>query len=230
MDKWRMETSKKPRKERRGRVNKLAFVDLETTGLFPYRHGVWQIGLILAELGPTRTLTITGRHKWEMGPHEGDVIDGKALKVGGITEEDLSEFPEPMQVFGELSTILDGTVDKYDKKDKMFFLAYNSTFDEGFLRSWFKKCGSNFFGSYFHHPDICVMRLAHQAVAMGNLLWNRGEMKNFKLGTVANELGVAVNEEDLHDALVDVDLTMRMYVKLCGLTIVGDVVQNQGEE
>lgn len=43
------------------------------------------------------------------------------------------------------------------------------------------------------------------------LLAERPMMPNFKLSTVAAQLGVVVSEDKLHDALYDVDLTRDAY-------------------
>ena len=44
-------------------------------------------------------------------------------------------------------------------------------------------------------------------------------MKNFKLGTVAETLGVKVDESKLHDGLYDVELTKAIYDKITGFDL-----------
>jgi DNA polymerase III epsilon subunit-like protein len=211
-------------------MSKLAFIDLETTGLSPWKNGIWQIGMILADLSKDRDLVIHGRHKWEVCPTEDDEIVEKALEVGGVSEEDLMEFPSHQKVFRELTDVLEKRIDKFNKRDKLYFIAYNSPFDNDFLRQWFRKCGSNFFGSYFWAPDICVMRMAHQLATLGGYGMERGKMDNFKLGTVASAMGLDVDKEGLHDALVDIELTMEIYVKMLKLNVIDETKEKNDDK
>jgi DNA polymerase III subunit epsilon len=40
-------------------------------------------------------------------------------------------------------------------------------------------------------------------------------MKDFKLSTIAEKLGITVDPSKLHDALYDVELTRESYYRLC---------------
>lgn len=71
---------------------------------------------------------------------------------------------------------------------------------------FFLQNGDNYFGSWFWSNSVDVMVLASQY-----LLAERPLMPNFKLSTVAAQLGVSVSEDKLHDALYDVDLTRDAY-------------------
>lgn len=96
---------------------------------------------------------------------------------------------------------------KYNKTDKFFLVGYNNaSFDNQFLRGFFLQNGDNYFGSWFWSNSVDVMVLASQY-----LLAERPLMPNFKLSTVAAQLGVVVSEDKLHDALYDVDLTRDAY-------------------
>jgi len=183
---------------------KFCFIDLETTGLYPGRHGVWQIAGCL-----TQPQVENRWFNFKCSPFHGDVVDAKALEVGGITEDELRAFKTPQSVYEEFITLLSSRVNRYNKQDKMFFIAYNANFDMEHLRAWFKKAGDNYFGSYFFFPDICVMRLAQC-----KLLKKRHELPDFKLHTVARALGVEVDDSKLHDALYDIKITMEIWNKV----------------
>lgn len=95
------------------------------------------------------------------------------------------------------------------KRDKLTWLGYNAAFDADMMRAWFEKAGDKYFGSWFWWPPIDVMGLAAH-----HLRDRRHTMMNFRLATVARELGIAP-PADLHDAAADIDLTWRIYQKLC---------------
>lgn len=110
----------------------------------------------------------------------------------------------------EFTNLLGKYVDKYDKTDKFFLCGYNNaSFDNQFLRAWFVQNGDNYFGSWFWSSAIDVMVLAAQA-----LMEQRHKMKDFKLRTVAEQLGIVIEEERLHDAMYDIVLTHEVYKRL----------------
>jgi DNA polymerase-3 subunit epsilon len=100
-------------------------------------------------------------------------------------------------------------VDRYDKKDKFQFVAYGADFDIDMLRRWFAKNDDDYFGSWFHHPALCMM------YAAGMKLRNEREnLKNFRLETVAAYFGIKVDPTRVHDALYDAWLAKEIYYKI----------------
>lgn len=184
---------------------KLAYLDLETTGVDARKHGVHQIAMILEVPGKD----VVGI-QYQVAPHPKAKIDLEALELGGIVEEDFMLYPSQNEVHAELTAELKKYVDQYNSKDKFTIVGYNNRqFDDGFFRAFFKQVGDQFFGSYFWANSIDVMVLATQA-----LLPVRSGMKNFKLHTVAEELGISVDYTKLHDAMYDIQLTRQIYKKL----------------
>ena len=188
---------------------KLAYIDLETTGLFPWKHGVIQIGIIIEIDGEVKD-----EQSIKAKPFAQDEITPRALEVNNTTREQLEgdDYLAPAMAHGTLSSILQTYVDPYSKTDKFFFVGYNShTFDDPFLRKFFTKNGDKYYGSYFWNPSVDVMLFAiHHMMAV------RHEMKDFKLTTVAETLGITVEEELAHEAIYDVKLTRAIYHKLIG--------------
>jgi DNA polymerase-3 subunit epsilon len=110
----------------------------------------------------------------------------------------------------ELLEDLDDHVDKYDKADKMFQLGYNiASFDSPFLRNFFYQNGNQYFGSYFWADVLDVRVLAAQYLA-----GEREKLPNFRLSTVAEYVGIPVEEERLHEAKYDLELTWKLYKKV----------------
>lgn len=187
-------------------MSKLLFLDLETTGLYPDKHGIWQIaGAIVIDD------VLEKEFDFKMAPFGFDVCDPKALDLNNLTEEQVRSFPEPRGEFRRFQHLLSSYVDPYSKHDKFFLLGFNVQFDERHLRAWFKKNKDRYFGSYFFWPSIDVAILA----ADDNLT-ERHFMPNFKLHTVAEHYGIKIEEEKLHDASYDIYLTRLIYEKAHG--------------
>lgn len=181
---------------------KLLFFDLETTGTNPGKNGIHQI---------SGSIVIDGKHvqdfDFHVQPNPKAIIEDEALKVAGVTREQIMAYPSMQQVHQEFVAMLAKYVDKFNKKDKFFLVGYNNAaFDNPFLRGFFLQNGDAYFGSWFWANSIDVMVLAS-----AYLMNRRTEMENFKLSTVAKFLGVSVSDDSLHNALYDIRLTRAVY-------------------
>lgn len=180
---------------------KQVFIDVETTGVNHWQNSVHQISggvYINDELKET--------FDFKIKPHEKSKIEQSALDVGGLTMDQVMAYPHRMDVYPQLVGILNKYVDKYKKQDKFFFCAYNAHFDNAFVRAFFKQCNDNYFGSYFWSNNIDVMVLAAE-----HLKHVRHLMPNFKLMTVAAQLGIEVDVDKAHDGFYDIEITKKVY-------------------
>jgi DNA polymerase-3 subunit epsilon len=181
---------------------KLVFFDLETTGTNPGKHGIHQISGQIVIDG-----VIKETFDFHVQPNPRAMIEDEALKVGGVTREQILAYPPMQQVYQEFVAMLGKYVDKFNKKDKFFLVGYNNAaFDNQFLRGFFLQNGDVYFGSWFWSNSIDVMVLASAYLAT-----RRPDMENFKLSTVVKTLGVNVNDESLHDAMYDIELTKAVF-------------------
>lgn len=183
---------------------KQCFFDVETTGLNHNNHGIIQLAGILEIDGAEKE-----RFNYKIQPFPQDVIDENALKVNGITEDEMLMFPDPMTVYLEFTAMLSKYVDKFDKSDKIQLVGYNARFDDDFLRSWFKKCGDKYYGSYFSWPSVDITNLIARVYRK-----SRHKFPSFKLTSVAAIMGIPVDESQAHDAMYDVLLTKAIDDKL----------------
>jgi DNA polymerase III epsilon subunit-like protein len=151
-----------------------------------------------------------------MRPFPDDVIEDEALAVNKRTREEIEQWRDPHDTYIAFKKFMGAYVDKFDKRDKFHFVAYNARFDSDHMREWFLKCGDVYFGSWFWYPPICVMD-----VAAFLLRPRRGELPNFKLQTVADFMGVKVDQAQCHEASYDVALCKALYFKLCDMTMKG---------
>lgn len=182
---------------------KLLFIDTETTGLFAPGAGLVQIaGIVEIDGEEVEEFNLRCR------PFPGDLLNKEALQIIGKTREELEALPDPADTFRAFLDVLDRHVNRYDKADKFFLVAYNAPFDNEHLRAWWKKCGGEYFGSYFWTPPLCVMNLAGVALRPA-----REALPNFKLATVAEAMGIKANGNH-HDALTDVRLSAGIWRRL----------------
>ena len=181
---------------------KLLFFDLETTGLFPGKHGVHQISgeIIIDKVSKEK-------FDFKVRPNPNAVIEQEALDVAGVTKEQILAYPPMTEVYTQFVKMLSKYVDKFKKDDKFFLVGYNNaSFDNQFLRGFFLQNGDKYFGSWFWSNTLDVMVLASQY-----LMEQRPGMVDFKLATVAKELGINTEEGKLHDASFDILLTRAIY-------------------
>jgi len=179
---------------------KQCFIDLETTGLSPKQHGILEIGGLIEYLDVSETFNLQAQ------PFPGDDIDVRALEVNNLTLKDIKKFPPPRDTYEKLIITLSAHIDRYNRKDKLFFIAYNANFDSQFLREFFKKMDDEYYGSWFWHPPIDVMTMS--AIRFMNV---RHTMKDFHLSTVAAKAGVEVDPDKTHTAMYDVMLMRALF-------------------
>ena len=189
---------------------KLFFYDLETTGIKFWKNGIHQISGCIEVDGDVKE-----EFNFHVKPNPACVIEDEALKVSGVTLEQINAYSDINVVYNQIKMMLSKYINKYDKYDKFFLVGYNNApFDNQFFRAFFVQNNDNYFGSYFWSSAIDVMVLA-----ANHLKNTRHTMEDFKLKTVANTLGVTIDESKLHDALYDIYLTRAIYRKINGLCL-----------
>jgi len=186
----------------------VCFLDVETTGTQYWKHAVVQISGVIIN-------SKRDQDQWfdlNAAPFDDDEIDPEALELTGFTEEAIYKMPRPEDTYQALVNMFSGHVDRYNKLQKMVMMGWNVRFDADFLRRFWMKADKKegkFFGSWFFTPYIDVMSLAGTA-----LMADRYKLGDFKLGTVADFLGIEVDSEALHSSLYDVELTLQVYNKV----------------
>ena len=179
------------------------FLDVETTGLDTNLNDIFQISGVLtdAQLNPLETVD------WRFRPLSLEHVEPEALTKTGMTLESLAALPlSAREVYASLISLLERHCDRFDKKDKLHFVAYNAKFDSDFIRKFFEKNGDSFYGSWFWNPPVCVM----QAAAWMTMRV-RGALPNFKLGTLCECAELGWDEASAHDASYDIHKTLELY-------------------
>jgi DNA polymerase-3 subunit epsilon len=183
-------------------MEKLFIYDVETTGIDHVRNGIHQLSFIIVIDGE-----IQHEEVMFIKPDSSIVIEEQALQVANVTREQLMKYSDETSEYHALINILSKFVDRYNPRDKFHLVGYNnSSFDNKFLRAFFERQNDKYFGSWFWSDSIDVMALAS--------LYLRDErylMSNFKLATVAEQMGIMVEHDKLHDATYDIYLTKTIF-------------------
>ena len=186
-------------------MDKLFFFDLETTGVKYWKNGIHQISGAIQIDGE-----IKEQFDFKVRPIENCEIDDEALKIGGVSIEQIKQYTEMNIVYSQLINLLSKYCNKYNKNDKFHLVGYNnSSFDNQFLRAFFIQNKDQYFGSWFWSDSIDCFVLASN-----KLRKERVNLENFKQGTVAKYLGIAVDESKLHDAKYDIFICMEIFKRV----------------
>lgn len=182
-------------------MKKVLWLDTETTGVNPVRNCLIQIGyMVEIESKIVAEGSILSR------PFPDSVIDQGALDVHGKTVEEIQAYPPAKQAFNAFVFELGQFCNQYDKTDKFIMAGYNVRFDNDMLRSYFNKCGSSYFGSWFFWPCLDVVSFLALRVAKSGLA-----LSNFQLKTVCEKFRIPLKA---HDALADIRATRELFQML----------------
>jgi DNA polymerase-3 subunit epsilon len=107
-------------------LDRISFVDLETTGLSPTRNRITEIGVVMVDA--------TGVNEWTTLINPGTPISEHSRLFNGIANEVVRDAPRFKDIAAELSRMLSGRL----------FIAHNARFDFGFLRAEFQRLGIEF--------------------------------------------------------------------------------------
>lgn len=181
---------------------KILYFDVETTGLDPVTHEIVQLAYIIEVDGRE-----VAARDLLMRPLHPERADPRALEVNGRTLEELERYAHPFTQYQSLIGDLSGCIDKYNRDDKAHVAAFNGRFDLDFLSAWFKSLGDQYLGSWINWKLVDPMALCHWADYRGKIKY-----ENYKLGTVAANLGITMTKA--HDALSDVRALRDMVHKM----------------
>ena len=168
-------------------MSQIVFVDLETTGLDPLRHGIVEIGAIYTIDGHA-----LGRQRIQVNPGPVEYTE-EAYEINGYTEQRASR-----------GIPLDEALRTFDDpiKPGAILAGWNVGFDFGFLKSAY-ACLNRKFPFGYHLLDI-------QSVFRFMKLCGRYKA-SVSLEKAAGACKVARKLEKAHSAVTDVDWTYRLF-------------------
>lgn len=190
-------------------MNKILFLDAETTGLNSLTNGMHQIAGIIVING-----VVKEEFNFQFKPMGIERVEADALAVSNLTiDEVMARTITSEETYYKVDKLLCKHVNKFDKKDKFVFAGYNCPFDVGFMNDWYLKNGNKYFFGLCHggaYLDGLNLALLAELKAKKRLF-----NPDRKLGTVAKTLGV--NLDNAHDALADIRATREVIKKLWGM-------------
>ncbi len=157
-------------------MNKIALIDLETTGLSPEKHEIIEIGCVLFN-----PYTPKDPETFEVKVHPTDLAsaDSEALRINGYKKEDW----EDAFTLRNALMLLNGFVGH-----DVYFMSYNVTFDWAFVEKAYTKVG---IPDPFHYHRLDLLTLAWDRLPSGAFL---------SLKKVCQQLGIEP-EPNIHRAL-----------------------------
>lgn len=182
---------------------KKCFIDVETTGVDVTKHSVHHIASIMLDENGKGVDYISLKFTPYKSEYEQSALDIVGLSYDELFHQRKLTSAKAFQLFLEY---LEKHVNKFDRDDKLQFLAYNSEFDERFVREWFNEHSCNYYASYFWHPSICIMK---------ECAWllrdQRNVVPNFKLASLCKFAKIEFDEDAAHDAMYDIRKTVELY-------------------
>lgn len=180
-------------------MSKLLYIDTETTGLYPNKHGLTQVAAIVVidgEWMDSVNLPINPETYKTFIPQ----IDDKALEIQGRTREQIALHYGSNYQFTEFISDIGAHL---KEEEKFQIVGYNTSFDIGFMKAWFKDNDAKF-SDYFTYKDVDMFALVKHLRLLGLM----GNCKNDKLATVCEYFGIKI---DAHDAMNDIVATRELY-------------------
>ena len=177
--------------------HRLAFIDIETTGLDIEKHEIIELGCVLVNQMWDRdgkpTFKILDELELKIKPERLDLADKVALKINGYNEGDWKEalnLKDAMNIFAE-------------KTKDTIMVAHNVAFDCCFLAKAFSVTGiAN--KMHFHKLDTI-------SIAFAKLHLNES-VDRYSLQFLCDHFGI--ENKNAHTALSDCRATLELYKKL----------------
>lgn len=182
--------------------SQLLFVDLETTGLDPAVNAPISVGAVVLG-GPH-----DGKHfQGFMRPWPGAIVNAQALAVNGYSYDQIVNWPDPQDTFGNFKDWLCMT---HPEPMQVQQVSHFARFDESFLREWFvKHTDATLYGALFC-PPICTIDVIKQTWPdHNNGQWPR---KGGHKLTFQYEYHFGASYKDAHTELADCYAARAVYL------------------
>ena len=185
-------------------MQKILWLDVETTGLSPRRNGIISIAAFMMVDGVIDP--VRGRFVAEMNP-VGREIEDSALAVNGYTREQIEAAKDWAGVAVDFVTWMASFATEFPIQKAICGGYYNS-FDVGMIGNWLESTGLYLIGEFIEPRllDVCDMakRSGHSSIRY---------LPNKKLGTVSKALGIDLGDK-AHTAEGDILATIEVWKKL----------------
>lgn len=188
-------------------MKKELFLDTETTDLGPNAAIVQIAGIIVVDDEVKEEFNI------KLRPHIGAVINEEALKVTGLTKEEINSYENSFIGMMNFERTLSKYVDKYDKNDKFILIGQNTIFDFEKLIQFYKRINNPYLGSFINFKTyLDTLHIVKTLQYIGKL----PQLENNKLSTWCEYFNIELGD-NAHDALADIRATRELFIKVIDL-------------
>ena len=172
---------------------RLAFIDLETTGLNPYSNEIIEIGCLIAKQNERGEWVTVDEFEFKVKPNHIETAQQDALRINRYDEADWMFAHTQEEALKTLSQKCDGCV----------MAGQNVCFDYAFLVTKF--------GEYKIKDPFFFAKL--DTISLAYMRFRKDEtMTNFSLRELCERLGI--KNEKAHSALADIRATFEVFKRL----------------
>lgn len=201
--KWRNTESTLKELEEKLRMNPyMMFFDTETTGLRPGTDKIIQLSGIKLD----KDFNVLQTFNELSNPFPLTITD-KITEITGIKNEDVASARSEREVLADFIA----------SSSRCTYFAYNSSFDANMCEK-----SMSAYGQTIHMVHFDVLKLARDVLCNDNL-------ENHKLATVAKHLDVVPDEQQFHNALFDVKMTIEVFKALLHRLSEDGYVRSEGK-
>lgn len=184
---------------------KILWFDVETSGLNAKDNDILTLAGIVEIDGETKE-----EFYLEMQPFNYETVSEEALKVNGLTLEQIKKFSTPQESYRKLTSIFGKYINKFNKNDKFICGGHNTKFDFDFLVEFFRKNNDKYLGSWVEYQfSSCIDTLPLVQLMRFKKIIN---IENCKLVTASKEFGIDLSQA--HNALADIKATRELFYKI----------------
>lgn len=183
----------------------ILFIDTETTGLDASKHSIIEIACAHYKDGKLQS---TFQRKFITNT---PILDMGALRVNRQTTASLLEIGKKCTEHQGAFDLMDYLL-TLDNKD-LHVCGHNVHFDVGFIKSLLSKYGIEGWDQAVSYRQLDTCDRARMLIESGIITQEMGG-RGAGLKTIAQGLGVTVDETKLHGAMYDVELCAAVYYKM----------------
>jgi len=186
-------------------LEKILWLDSETTGIDPVQNDIIQIAGIIEIDGE-----IKDEFEFKCRPWNPANINPSALEMNKFSKDEILTWAPPSEVKKKLFDIFGKYIDKFNREDKFLVGGHCVSFDIQFLDQFIKKSGDRYgAGSWLSWQPFDTIFIAVLLKRLGII-----SPVNFKLETLCQVFGVPPGG---HDALKDIRVTQLVGLKMFNL-------------
>jgi DNA polymerase III alpha subunit (gram-positive type) len=174
---------------------KLAFVDIETTGVNPFKHEIIEIGCMMVRQNDDGTYTALEEFEVKVKPEHIESAEISALRVNGYDESQWLFAHSQKEALTLISQKCEGAV----------MVAQNASFDYSFLAVGFGKYDvpDPFFYAKLDTIPLAYLRFKDDP-----------DMDSFTLRKLCERFGI--KNDKAHTAMADIRATFEVFKRLMG--------------